>query len=121
MELKGRVKFLGQLAEGVSATGNGWQRQDFVIDYVSGKDKEGEKIVKQAAFQGFGNVVDIIKGLNIGDIVSIQFNIEAREYNGKWYGTNSVWKIEPLESKKGEAPKPTPKPEPIEEKDDLPF
>ena len=45
-------------------------------------------------------------------MVEITYSVRANEYNGKWYGDNSIWKIE----KAGETA-----PVVEESKDDLPW
>jgi hypothetical protein len=40
------------------------------------------------------NTMKIVKGLKSGQDVTIQFNIESREYNGKYYTNCTAWKIE---------------------------
>jgi hypothetical protein len=32
-----------------------------------------------------------------GDKVEVEYNVRANEYNDKWYGDNSVWKVNKLE------------------------
>jgi hypothetical protein len=36
----------------------------------------------------------IVSGLRSGQDVTVQFNIESREYNGKYYTNATAWKIE---------------------------
>ena len=36
---------------------------------------------------------DIIDKVKLEAFATISYNLKAREYNGKYYGTNEVWKI----------------------------
>lgn len=43
------------------------------------------------AFDMFG---DKIKPLKVGDTVTVKFDVDSREYNGKWYTNISAWAVE---------------------------
>jgi hypothetical protein len=80
-----------------SQTGNGskgqWIKQEFVIETA-------DQYPKKIAFSAWGEkVVGYVDTLKNGDDVTISFNPESREYNGKWFTDLRAWKIE----KKGEA------------------
>lgn len=49
---------------------------------------------KPVAFEVFGATkVDSVTA-EIGDIVTVSFDLESREYNGKWYTTVRAWRIQ---------------------------
>ena len=85
MELKGKVIAILEMKTGEGKKGT-WQKQDFVIEHIDGK------FTKSAVFTAFGDLVDSIPA--VGDTVDVKFNIDAREYNGKWYPVLNAWKIE---------------------------
>ena len=87
MELAGKVVEILDPVTGTAKNGKDWTRQDFVIEYKSGE------FTKFAAFTGFGKAVEHIGALQIDDQVTVQFNIESRESNGKWYTSLSLWKV----------------------------
>ena len=96
MELTGKVIAVLEAKSGVSTrTGNDWMTQDYVIE-VQGQ------FPKRCAFSVFGE--DRIKQFNIhcGEIITIQFDIDAREYNGRWYndirGYNVIRSQQPTQS-----------------------
>lgn len=31
--------------------------------------------------------------VKVGDVVSVEFNLSARQANGAWYGSNRAWKV----------------------------
>jgi len=39
----------------------------------------------------------------VGDLVEVEYNVRANEYQGKWYGDNSVWKITKVGSTENES------------------
>jgi len=66
--------------------------------------------------------------LRIGETLSVSFDIESREYNGKWYTDAKAWKVEPASgsgSTKGGQDFPpfneNDLPQPGEQDRDLPF
>jgi len=116
-EITGKViQILGQTS-GTGAKGN-WVKQDFIIE-TSGDHP------KKAAFQAWNDKIDLIP--EIGNEATISYNIESREYNGKWYTDLRVWDIKVAGQKP--AAKPTKKADPVKtginlsttEEDDLPF
>jgi hypothetical protein len=57
--------------------------------------------------------------------LTIDFDIESREFNGRWYTDLKAWKIEPADAAMPEPPAPpiqlAPPAAPAERYDDLPF
>lgn len=80
MELTGTIIAIMPAKSGVSArTGNPWMTQEYVIE-VPGQ------YPKKCAFSVFGE--DRIKQFNLQQgeqNVTVQFDIDAREYNGRYY------------------------------------
>ena len=80
MELTGTIIAVLPAQSGVSQrTGNSWMKQDYVIE-VPGQ------YPKKCTFNIFGE--DRIKQFNIQpgeQNVTIQFDIDAHEYNGRWF------------------------------------
>lgn len=87
MELQGRIIAVMEPRSGVSArTGNQWMTQEYVIE-VPGQ------YPKRCVFNLFGE--DRIKQFNIqqGEDLTIQFDIDAREYNGRWYNDIRAYNV----------------------------
>ena len=79
MELTGKIIAVLAAQSGVSArTGNSWMSQDYVIE-VPGQ------YPKKCVFRVFGE--DRIKQFNIqmGEDVTVSFDIDAHEFNGRWF------------------------------------
>lgn len=89
MDLEGRIIRKLNVQTGNSARGS-WARQEFVIEFHDGN------FPAQACFNVWGE--DKVKDLEkyqVGDAVKISFNINSREYNGRWYNDLRAWRVEP--------------------------
>lgn len=74
---------------GVSkSTGNSWEIAEYVIEETDGQ------YPKKMVFSISGP--DRIKNINlqVGEIVEAHFDIDAREYNGRWYNSISAFRID---------------------------
>ena len=84
MDIEGKVVKILALESGTGKTGNGWKKQPFVIEF-------GDKYPKQLCVTMWN---DAIVPLSEGDTVKVQFDIESREFNGKYYTEVKAWKVE---------------------------
>ena len=87
MELAGRIIAILEAKSGTSSkTGNTWMMQEYVIE-VPGQ------YPRHCAFTVFGE--DRIKQLNIqmGEDLTIQFDIDARDYKGRWYNDFRAYNV----------------------------
>lgn len=92
MEIKGRIIAALPLRSGVSQKdGKSWMTQEYVIETM-------EQYPKRCVFNVFGE--DKIKeyNLQVGSEVTVKFDINAREYNGRWYNDIRAWKVEPAQA-----------------------
>ena len=127
MELSGRIIIEQEAKSGTSSkTGNPWMMQEYVIE-VPGQ------YPRHCAFTVFGE--DRIKQLNIqmGEDLTVQFDIDAREYNAKWYNDFRAYNVirgqqipQPVQSAKDNLPfysnnEPFPFQENGDDGGDLPF
>lgn len=88
MELAGKVIAVLEARGGVSkTTGNPWKMQDYVIE-------THEQFPRRMAFSVFGE--DKINQFNIqmGEEINVFFDINGREYNGRWYNDIRAWRID---------------------------
>ena len=87
MDLTGKIIAVLPASSGVSArTGNSWMSQDYVIE-VPGQ------YPRKCLFRIFGE--DRIKQFNIqpGEDLTVQFDIDAREYQGRWFNDIRAFNI----------------------------
>ena len=87
MEITGKIIAALEKRTGVAkATGNAWMAQEYVIE------TQGE-YPRRMCFEVFGE--ERIKEFNIQvmDRLTVSFDIDAREYNGRWYNSMRAWKV----------------------------
>ena len=87
MELTGRIIAVLPANSGVSnRTGNAWMSQEYVIE-VPGQ------YPRKCVFRLFGE--DRIRQFNIqnGEDLTIQFDIDAHEYNGRWFNEIRAYNV----------------------------
>lgn len=109
--LKGEVIAVLELKQGTSKAGKDWQTQSYAI-----KETE-EKYPKIVAFDIFGEEKIKEANLKVGDIVSVEANVESREWNGRYFTSISAWRVE----KEGGVQETPQAPQEEETKGDLPF
>ncbi len=116
MELKGRLYQVLQVQTGVSKAGNEWKKQEFVIETQ-------DQYPKQVCFTLFGDKTNMIEGYQPGTELTVQFDVESREFNGRWYHNINAWKVEAAAAAGSMPPPPSFEDMPQEptEGDDLPF
>jgi hypothetical protein len=85
----GRLVQVLEEVSGVGKTGNSWKKQSFVVE-LDGSSTYPKKVCLTA----WGDKVDTLKRLTIGDRISAAFDVESREYQGRWYTDLKAWKID---------------------------
>ena len=83
--MTGKVIAILPQRTGTSARGE-WASQQFVIETQ-------EQYPKHLCFEVFG--ADRIAQFNIqgGEFITVQFDIDAREYQSKWYNSIKAWNV----------------------------
>lgn len=124
MEIKGTIIAALPEVSGVSSrSGNPWKKREYVLENTEGN------FPRKVAFTCFGENADKIQ-LQVGQAVTMYFDVESREYNGRWYTDIRAWRLQPKQESAG-AGAPMPDMPPIAEEpsyasspaqvDDLPF
>ncbi|MBR6885659.1 MAG: DUF3127 domain-containing protein [Prevotella sp.] len=88
MEIEGKVIAVLPEQGGVSPrTGNAWKSQEYVIE-------THDQYPRKCCFRVFG--ADRISNMNIqvGEELRVSFDVDAREYQGRWYNTLSAWRVD---------------------------
>lgn len=88
MEISGKIIAALEPRGGVSQrTGNTWKSQEFVIE-------THEQYPKHCVFRVFGE--DRLREFNIqvGEELIVSFDIDAHEYQGRWYNDISAWRVQ---------------------------
>ena len=88
MEISGKIIQVLPEQGGVSKTsGKEWKLQAYVLETQ-------EQYPRKVHFEVFGE--DRIKAnpCQLDDVVTVSFDIESREFNGRWYTSIRAWKIQ---------------------------
>lgn len=86
LTISGVVLHILDEQSGVSKAGKDWNKQDFVIETT-------DQYPKKIAFTLFGDKTDLLMNIGQGQLVDVSFNLESREYNGRWFHNVNAWKI----------------------------
>ncbi len=86
MEVKGKVIIALPEVSGTSKAGNAWKKREYVLETQ-------ETYPRKVHFTLFGDRADQYP-LNVGEDVTVSFDIESREFNGRWYTDIRAWKVE---------------------------
>lgn len=121
LSVKGKIIHILDPQSGTSQAGKDWKKQEFVIETE-------EQFPRKVCFTLFGEKSELINQFSIGDDVEVAFNLESREYNGRWFHNINAWKIDKLSNNTDQGGIPPEfdaaniPPEPAEgEAGDLPF
>lgn len=86
MEVKGKIIAVLPEISGTSKAGNPWKKKEYVLETL-------ENYPKKVHFDFFGERADQYP-LSVGDVITLSFDIESREYQGRWYTSIRGWKAE---------------------------
>lgn len=132
MEVTGKIIQKLELQKGVArSTGKEWQKQEYILEY----SEQSSSFPRKMCFGFFGDRVNE-NNLEVGDTVKVSFDIESRDYNGRWYTDIRAWRAEKVDTGAAPAaapapaapaapapagPAPTPEAFGADAQDDLPF
>lgn len=118
------------MVSGTSKAGNNWKKKEYVLE-------THDTYPRKVFFNFWGDKADQYP-LEVGEEVTISFDLESREYNGRWYTDVKAWKADkgmsgaaapaPIDDFGAGAAAPSqfgpqsdPLGTPVNESDDLPF
>ena len=90
MEITGKIILALPEQSGVSKAGNSWKKKEYVLETQ-------ETYPKKVHFDLFGDKADKYP-LSVGQTVRLKFDIESREYNGRWFTSIRGWEAEPVDA-----------------------
>ena len=87
MEVVGKIIQVLPAQEGIGRNGNPWKVQPYVLETL-------DQYPRKVHFEVFGE--DRIKQnpCDLDQLVTVSFDIESREFNGRWYTSIRAWKIQ---------------------------
>lgn len=88
MEITGKIIAACEPRGGVSQrTGNSWKMQEFVLETM-------EQFPRKCMFSVFGEDRLNEFHIQVGEVLQVSFDIDAREYNGRWYNDIRAWRVQ---------------------------
>ena len=84
MEISGKIIAVLPLQSGQGKNGL-WGSQDYVLETA-------DQYPKKVCFNLFNDKIDKFT-IALDDTVTISFDIESREYNGRWYTSIRAWNV----------------------------
>ncbi|QZE14606.1 DUF3127 domain-containing protein [Halosquirtibacter laminarini] len=86
--VKGKLEKVLDMVTGTSARGE-WKKREFVIT------TQEEQYPKTICFTLFNDKVSLIEGFQPGSDVEVSFQVESREYQGRYFHNVNAWRIQP--------------------------
>lgn len=87
MEVVGKIIQVLPEQSGIGKNGNPWKVQPYVLETV-------EQYPRKVHFEVFGEERIKQNPCDIDQLVTVSFDIESREFNGRWYTSIRAWKIQ---------------------------
>jgi hypothetical protein len=85
MQLTAKLIQLLPLQTGTGKNGE-WKKQDIIVETES-------QYPKKVCISIWGDKINTSQ-LKVGNQLRVDFDVESREYNGRWYTDVKAWKIE---------------------------
>ena len=106
MELQGKIIAALPERSGTSQRGE-WKVQEFVLETLD------SQYPRKMVFDVFG--ADRLQRFNVqvGQIVNVAFDIDAREYNGRWYNSIRAYDVRQVDPNAAPAPAAAPVASPV--------
>lgn len=123
MEIKGKIIAVLPQKSGVSKAGKEWQSQEYVLE-------TSDQYPKKMCFTVFGGEKIAEFNIRIGEVVSVHFDVDAKQWQDRWFNSITAWKVDRDATTQAYANAPvnrqTPSAQPAPmfseaQKDDLPF
>lgn len=87
MEITGKIIQILPLQSGESkSSGKPWQLQSYVLETV-------EQYPRKVCFEIFGEQRIKDNPCSMDQLVTVSFDLESREFNGRWYTSVRAWRV----------------------------
>ena len=122
MEIKGVITTVMPVQTGEGRNGT-WKKQEYVIEY-----DQSSQYPRKMMFNLWSEKIDQFN-IQEGQTLKVSFDIDCREFNGRWFNDIRAWKVEADDASSGMIPAQQPAnqppiaPEisPSDDTSDLPF
>ncbi|MDE5883437.1 MAG: DUF3127 domain-containing protein [Muribaculaceae bacterium] len=88
MEIEGKIIQELPMQSGVSKAGNPWKKREWVLETFG-------SYPRKVKFHVFGDRSDTMN-IEVGNSYTLSFDLESREFNGRWYTDVSVYQARPM-------------------------
>lgn len=107
MEITGKIiAVLPERGGTSSRTGSEWKVASYVLETM-------DQYPRKLAFEVFGAERIQQFAIQLGETMTVSFDVDAREYNGRWYNTIRAFRVDRNIVNTGAAPVPPPSMEPF--------
>ena len=87
MEITGKIIQVLPEVGGISKAGNEWKKQEYVLE-------THDQYPKKVCFQIFGADKIAQAAIQPGEELTVSFDIDSREYQGRWFTSINAWKVD---------------------------
>ncbi len=87
MEVVGKIIQVLPAQEGIGRNGNPWKVQPYVLETL-------DQYPRKVHFEVFGEERIKQNPCDVDQLVTVSFDIESREFNGRWYTSIRAWRIQ---------------------------
>ena len=91
LQISGIIKKFLPIEKGLTKAGAEWQKQSFIVSNNDGY--EGKEQIFCFEIFGEEKVQNFNKFNKVGDAVTIDFNINTNEWQGKYFTSLQSWKV----------------------------
>lgn len=95
MDFTGKIIFALPAKSGLKKNGESWKSQEFVIENTEGQ------YPKKMCFNVFGDDKITTFDIKLGDEVKVYFDIDAKQWNDRWFNSINAWKVDKLSNSVG--------------------
>lgn len=85
-KLTGKIIAVLEERSGISQNGNSWRAREYVLE------TEGQ-YPRKCCFRVKGDRIEEF-GIVPGDVLTVYLDIDAHDWQGKWYNEITAWKVE---------------------------
>ena len=91
MEIQGKIIAVLPERGGISQrTGSEWKVASYVIETM-------EQYPRKCVFEVFGTDKIAQMNIQVGQLLTVSIDIDAHEYNYRWYNTIRAWRVQPYD------------------------